>query len=417
MKAGLRFTIAYLAAALALAPVGAHAQEAAPPPTTNTATPATDAVGPRELQNFNLSGRVTRPADRPATTQPAPATRTTQAPASRPPAASTATPRTPPVRTATNNEPRPERSASADSAPAAASVATPAPQRPPAASSVTVDLPKLGDSAKATIPTPSPAPGPAFAPDPRPANLTPDHGFGMLPWLLAAVALAGGGLFLFWRSRTREAFAGGPLVDDFVAPQPAPRPAPVPRPAPQPAPAPPAPPSASIPGIVSTRLRPWIEIGFQPLRCVVDGNQVVVEFEAELFNSGSAAARAVLAEASLFNAGPAQDQDLGTFFANPVGAGERIVEIGPLKRIALRSQVVAPLTQIQRYELGGHEVFVPVIAFNALYRWSSGEGQTSVSYLLGRDTQSDKLGPFRLDLGARVFRGLAARQLPTGIRQ
>jgi hypothetical protein len=144
---------------------------------------------------------------------------------------------------------------------------------------------------------------------------------------------------------------------------------------------------------------------------------VVIEFEAELLNSGSAAARAVLAEASLFNAGPTQDQDLGAFFANPVGAGERIVEIGPLKRISLRSQVVIPLANVQRYELAGKQVFVPVIAFNALYRWSSGEGQTSVSYLLGRDTQSDKLGPFRLDLGPRVFRGLAARPLQIGVRQ
>jgi hypothetical protein len=79
--------------------------------------------------------------------------------------------------------------------------------------------------------------------------------------------------------------------------------------------------------------------------------------------------------------------------------------------------VVVPLAQVQRYDIGGKQVFVPVIAFNALYRWSGGEGQTSASYLVGRDMQSDKLAPFRLDLGSRVFRGLAARLLPAGLRQ
>jgi hypothetical protein len=240
----------------------------------------------------------------------------------------------------------------------------------------------------------------------------------LLPWLLAAIALAAGALFLFWRNRSREAYAGGPEIHAFQAPEPAPRPAPRPVPAPAPAARAPAPaPTPSIPGTVSTRLRPWVEIGFHPLRCVVDDNQVMIEFEAELFNSGSAPARAVLAEASLFNAGPAQDPEIGAFFANPVGAGERIVEIAPLKRIGIRSQVVTPLAQVQRYEMAGKQVFVPVIAFNVLYRWSNGDGQTSVGHLLGRDTQSDKLGPFRLDLGPRVFRGLAARQLPIGIRQ
>jgi hypothetical protein len=409
MKAGLRLGLAYLAAALALAPAPALAQQAPPVTTTETQTsntPATDAVGPRDLQNFNLSGRVTRQADRPVAVEPAPRQdRTvTVSPA---PATSTNTPSTAPAttRTTTSERPRPAEVASTDSRPPAPS---PEPTtRPEPASSVTVPLPQPG--------TPqSDATAPAFAPAAAPANLAPERSFGMLPWLLAAIALGGGAVFLFWRNRSREAFAGGPQVDAFEAPEPAPTPAPRPAPVwrtPTPAPTP------SIPGTVSTRLRPWIEIGFQPLRCIVDDKQVAIEFEAELFNSGSAPARAVLAEASLFNAGPAQDQELGTFFANPVGAGERIVEIAPLKRVALRSQVVTPLANVQRYELAGKQVFVPVIAFNALYRWSSGEGQTSVSYLLGRDTQSDKLGPFRLDLGPRVFRGLAARLLQIGVRQ
>ena len=35
----------------------------------------------------------------------------------------------------------------------------------------------------------------------------------------------------------------------------------------------------------------------------------------------------------------------------------------------------------------GMVMFVPLVGVNALYRWSSGEGQTSASYVVGRDTQ------------------------------
>jgi hypothetical protein len=253
-----------------------------------------------------------------------------------------------------------------------------------------------------------------FAPEPAAGPLAPEHKFPLIPWLLAALILGAGGAFLFWRNRSREAFAGtgGPQVDTFVAPQPAPTPRRAPAP-PLPAPKPSAP--ASL-GIVSTRLRPWLEIAFHPLRCILENERVMVEFEIELFNSGSGPARAVLVEATLFNAGPVQDQEIGAFFANPVGAGERIVVIPPLKRVAIKTQVAVPSERMQAYELAGRQVIVPVIAFNALYSWSGGKGQTSVSYLLGRDTKGEKMGPFRLDLGPRIFRGITGRLLPSGVR-
>ena len=83
-------------------------------------------------------------------------------------------------------------------------------------------------------------------------------------------------------------------------------------------------------------------MGVHPLRCIVDNERVTVEFELELFNSGSAPARDVLIEASLFNAGQSQDEQIGAFFANPVGEGERLAGIPPLKRISLRSQLAVP---------------------------------------------------------------------------
>ena len=184
--------------------------------------------------------------------------------------------------------------------------------------------------------------------------------------------------------------------------------------APQPAP-PPRKPVATV-GIVASRLRPAIELGFHPLRCQVDDDQVAIEFELELFNAGTAPARAVLAEASMLNAGASQEQDLDAFFSNPNGVGERLAVIQPMKRVSFRSQVVAPRNAVQEYELAGRKSFVPVIAFNALYEWSGGSAQSSAAYLVGRDTQQDKLGPLRLDQGAREFRELGARPLPSAVR-
>jgi hypothetical protein len=61
-------------------------------------------------------------------------------------------------------------------------------------------------------------------------------------------------------------------------------------------------------------------------------------------------------------------------------------------------------------------LFVPLLAFNALYRWAGGEAQTSTSYLVGRDNKSEKLAPFRLDAAPRVFRGLGAREHNVRVR-
>lgn len=220
------------------------------------------------------------------------------------------------------------------------------------------------------------------------------------------MALGAGGAFLFWRrSQHREAFAGGPQVDAFVAPQPQPR---APAPAPTTVPSP--------PGIVSTRLRPWIDLTFEPVRCIVEDERVIFEFELAMANSGSAPARDVLIEASMINAGPAQDKEIRAFFESPVGEGERITAIPPLKSVNLRPQFAVARNEIRVLEAGGRHVFVPLIALNAIYRWGAGEGQTSAAFLLGRDTKGEKMAPFRLDLGARVFRGVGRRELPIGIR-
>ncbi len=409
MKAGQRLGLAIGVAALALAATPTLAQTAPPLPEE---TPQSGAIGPRELQNFSIDGTVTRRADpppaqrlTPPVQRPAPAQRPAS-PAARAPATQGAEARDP----APSSERVTEAPAAAPSQPESETESSsarepgPAPARDSAgqlsapASSVTVPLPPLdGRVSDSDF---------ASADDSSGLGL----GFTAWPWLVAAIALALGGLFL-WRSRSRHSFAGyadGPQVDAFVAPDlpPAQRPSP------------PAPPAAAPPslGVVSTRLRPRLEFVFKPLRCIVDDERVLVDFELELTNEGSAPARAVLVEASMFNAGPAQDQAIGAFFANPVAKGERIAAIEPLKRISVRSQVVAPRANVQLFKVEGREMLVPLIAFNALYGWSGGEAQSSSVYLLGRDTKHEKLAPLRADLGVRQFVDLGARLLPNAVR-
>ena len=391
MRAGLRFGIAAFAAGLMLAPLPALAQSV-PDAATNT----TDSIGPRELQNFSLNGTVTRQAETPA---PAPAPRrparqpTPDGATDSPTAAATAAPAAP----APRRPAAPPPVAAKDSAPRGdQALALDLPPATPATSALPASVPQSG--------FPSSGPGSAtFAPEQKPA---------LWPWLLLAAVLGAGAALLLLRRRSRESFAGAPEIDSYVAPEPAPRPRPAPAPSAVPEAAPPRP-----VGIVSSRLRPWVEIVFAPLGCTVDDERVTVEFEIQLTNSGGATARDVLVEASMFNAGPTQEQDIGAFFAAPIGQGERIEALPPLQHVTIRTSLVAPRANIQIFELGGRQVFVPLIAFNALYRLGSGNGQTSVAYLLGRETSGDKLGPLRVDLGARAFTALGIRPLPVGVRK
>lgn len=379
-------------AGLMLGPLQALAQSA-PAPTTNT--PAADAIGPRELQNFSLNGTVTKAADAPAPATAAPA----------------------------RNQARQTSAKSASDTP---TVAPRGPSTHVAAAPVSSPQPSARQPLDLAFPpptaaTPASAPQPGFAPAPAEspaATFAPGQKLALLPWLLlAGVIGVGAALLFFRRRRAREAYAGGPEIDAYAAPEPAPV---APRaPATSPPPAAPqakAPPPKPV-GVVSTRLRPWIEIAFAPLGCTIDDDRLTLEFEVQLTNSGSAPARDILVEASMFNAGATQERDIGAFFAQPLGQGENIETIPPLQHVNIRTSLVAPRQNIQVFELGGHQVFVPLVAFNAVYRLSSGTGQSSVAYMVGRATKGEKLGPLRADEGSRAFARLDTRPLPINVRK
>ena len=404
-----------LAAVMAPAPLAAQSTNEAFPPATPTPAPRGDEVGPPQLRDFNLNGTVTQP--QPVTPTPTPPPTPTPAPRATPPA-TTAPTETAPRRTAPASRP---------------TIA--APDRDPAPEAVTVDLPPT--TTAPLEPEVSLAPAPVPAPAAAPPAEEPDTSWW--PWLAALFAVALGAGLLWWRrqQRSSERYAaddvalGGALVTTpEAAPAPLPRampprpapPAPRPAsPAPAPAPAPqPAPPAAPIPdGIIASRLKPELAFELVPIRAETDAAEsAALTFDLIIVNRGSAPARDVLVEAQIINAGPEVDAEVMRFFNRPAGTGQRLPMIAPMARVSLRSRVAVAAADLAPLVVEGRKLFVPVVAINAMYRWSGGELKDSSSFLVGRGNADDgKMAPFRLDLGARGWSDVAARVHSTGFKR
>ncbi len=424
----VRMWVAIAAAPALLLAVPVAAQNADAPIDVTAAPPPTAGdVGPSQLRDFNLSGTVTRPADQPAATRPAPT------PRAAPPTATTARPApraTPDVTTSRALAPRPNVAAPA------ATLPHPSLSEPLGASGVAPALP---------LEVATPAATAALSAEPS--------GFSPWPWAVALLALLGGGAYLLrGRRARRSSYADfdrlaltGPAEGQVELPRATPKPAagadapapwqtPRPKPAAEPAPdwptakkpaaAPrpdpvpgPVPRTAGDGGIVSTRLKPELNVEFVPDRAVVTEREVMLQFDLTIINSGSAPARDVLVEGQLVTAHAAQDAEIAGFFAGVAGGGDRMALIPPLGRISLKSAVRLPLDQLHSFEVEGRRLFVPLVALNIFFRSGSDEGQASASYLVGRGTNEDeKLAPFRLDLGPRIFRGLSARPHSAGLQ-
>lgn len=186
---------------------------------------------------------------------------------------------------------------------------------------------------------------------------------------------------------------------------------------PTPTPAPLPPPIGG--GIVASGLKPRIEFELVPIRAETDADgNAAVTFDVIVHNRGSAPARDVLVEAQLINAGPRVDEDVGRFFMQPAGTGERVPNIPPMGRVSIRSRLAIAGATFAPLVVEGRSLLVPLVAINAFYRWSGGELANSSSFLVGRgEGEEGKLAPFRLDRGARSWSGLAARLHSTGLQQ
>lgn len=406
MKNLRRFGIILYATAPAQAPASAVAQNAVQP----APPPREDVIGPDQLRDFSLNGTVTQPAE-PARSSPPPG----------PPAG------------------RQTEPATRSTAPAGATTDGARNARPPTAAtparSMTLELPPPSPAATGAPPAPAPSfsTQPNGAPPAMPAEATapPDAGPTLWPWLAGLLVVALGAFAFAFRQRRQPAYAApvpypatgelsvgaGKTDAPGAIEETAERRAAVPpaagalRPELAREPAPPPPPV----GVISTRLRPWIELQFAPIRLLITPEGATIEFDVVVQNSGAVPARDVLIEACMVSASPTQDEELAGFFAKPLADGDGIPLVPPLKRIPLKSGVTLPTSSLRPFQVDDRRLFVPLVAFNALYRWSGGQGQTSASFLVGRATGREKMGPFGLD-GAREFARLDVKLHNLGVR-
>ena len=434
MHRGSRISALLLAGALlASAGSGALAQSnvVAPPP-----PPSEGTVGPEQLRDFSLGGPKQEQAapepqqQVPAVTVPAPEA-AEQRPAA--PAASDAAP----VRTVSSS---PVESGGIVSQPAAAG-----PAQGQAGAGNAANVAQMSDG----LPPATPAPvspfnfGSPSLPSPSGIDTAPltaaKSAAPLWPWILALLAVIAGGLFLLQRRRAGHAtpdgaalaFAGGtpaPAPRHDPAPRPVPSPRPMPAPpvaAPRPAPAPaPVPAASPVPGhpkgvaIVSTRLRPWLDVDLSITSTVLTEEELQLHLQIVVVNNGSTPARQVGLEVVAMNAGPEQERELSTYFGRPDPDPRAAEMIAPLDQAVLQTVVRMPRAAFREYSAGGGRVLVPLVALNASYRAGSSTGRTSAAFLIGRgNSESEKLGPLRTDQGPRQFSGVIARPMNLGVRR
>jgi len=381
-----------LAIALTCAPgAGAQATQPAPPPAATPDAP----IGPRELRNFSITPRqriVTQPTPAPAPPQPAP----TPAP---PPAAA----RPAPATTATRPAPQPARPLPTTPRPPAATAPGAAPQptaAPPPAEGTALPAPTPSAPVAATplpsVPaSPAEAPAPAPAADTAPPPSSPSPG-GPPLWMLLLGGIAFGlvGYSFFTRRRraaSRRALAlsepGEPTPVKPQAPR-APRPDPVPR--------------------------PWLEVELVAERTTADPDESVVEFELTVRNNGGSTAHNVLLQAKLICSTPNQDKEIAAFHRLKPGEHRtlKIPDLPAGQELKIKGRVDIKRDDIRALRVEQRLLFVPLVAVNAFYEWGTERaGQTSKSFLVGREQPdaSEKMAPFRLDLGPRVYRTVGQR--------
>jgi hypothetical protein len=160
-------------------------------------------------------------------------------------------------------------------------------------------------------------------------------------------------------------------------------------------------------------MRPWLEIEFRPERAVATETGAEVRYEVTIRNTGNAPARNVRLAARMFTAGPELDREIAAFFGRGVDdRGAAPLTILPRSDISFQSVVALPRAEVKEIRFEGRSLFVPTVAFNLLYDYGRGKtGQTCSSHVVGREaeTPAAKMGPFRLDVGPRVWRSVGQR--------
>lgn len=307
--------------------------------------------------------------------------------------------------------PRPTAPAPAQPSRGTAPVApSPAPAVPPTAD-VPTDAPAPQPEAEAPMADSTPVPA-STPEETAPADPESASSGWLLPLALAAAAFIA---FLLFRRRSRPKAAE--IDDTDASPEvesvgDAPSERTVPATAAAPTPAPPAPARR-----VREEARPWVQIEFQAesARSTLVG--AAVAYRLTLRNSGTRPAEQVEVGAFITNATAQQPALLAAFFSAPVAAPvHRIAALQPGEAVELRGELRIDHGAIVPIRVQDRALLIPVVAFNAVYRWPAidgapGAGQTGAAFIVGQESDPPraKMAPFRLDQGPRQYRSVGSR--------
>jgi hypothetical protein len=359
-------------AALPFTPLAAQEVQPAPattpPPIVDTAPPPAPAPAP-----------VPAPA-------PAPVVVATPAPAAEAPPAAAPTARAQratPARTAARAPARPAvRTAPAAAAPAAAPAATAAPAPAVEIPAPTAAVPELVPPVELT-----------------PVEATPpveESGGNNALWIIAGLLLLGalGALVLLTRRRRHDEAVYDDYRSETYAEQPDYEPV-IPVAA--------APVAAAA--VATETGRPWLDLSVRPHRAGVTGDQAQVEFELEIDNQGSAAARDVRVSTWMLPAGASSEAESMLIVRGDEAASAQVGAIPAGSEERISRSVAIPTSAV------ASDAVLPVVVAEARYRLPDGsEARTTASFAVGVPDGAE-FAHFAIDNPSGLHDEVEARQL------
>ncbi|WP_062113471.1 MULTISPECIES: hypothetical protein [Sphingobium] len=313
---------------------------------------------------------------------------------------------------------QPQRPATPPAAPA-----QPAPRTESDAPAPAAPLPQTAPSSPAE---PQAAPQPSAAePSPPPPPSAPAQSSSW-QWIAGAIALLAAALaaaWLFLRRRREEQPDQEPIAEEAQPESPAPVP---PRRAPdaKPAPPAPAPKPASPPAMrpspkAAASDRPWLDLSLEIRSARLSLMGATVGYSLTLHNRGALPAEDILVRTLIANADTGQQATMQQFFAGATGMPTHsAVSIAPGESHSLTGELRLLPDQIAPVQMGNRALLIPLVAFDAQYRWAdeagdslTGTGRTGRAFIVGQEKSppADRLAPFRLDQGPRQFRTPGSR--------
>ncbi|WP_041390503.1 hypothetical protein [Sphingobium chlorophenolicum] len=173
-------------------------------------------------------------------------------------------------------------------------------------------------------------------------------------------------------------------------------------PAPAPAPAKPA-----------TADRPWLDLAMEVQAARLTLMGATIGYALTIHNRGAQAAEDILVRSLIANADAQQQALFQQFFAGETGLPvHSIVSIAPGQTQKLTGEMRLDAQAIAAIQMGQRALLIPVIAFDAQYRWAGeGIGRTGCAFIVGEEQSPpvERLSPFRLDLGPRQYRTPGSR--------